>query len=98
MTSGALCLISVDGLCASTLDDPALTLPALRGLAFRGVRSAGLVPSFPSVTWPCHTTLVTGVSPADHGILGNHVFDRRERRVISHLGDRSGRHARAETI
>lgn len=98
MAAAPLVLISVDGLCASALDAAAWPLPALQALAARGVRLDGLVPTFPSVTWPCHTTLVTGVSPAQHGILGNHVFDRRDRRVISHLGDRSGRRPRVETL
>jgi predicted AlkP superfamily pyrophosphatase or phosphodiesterase len=94
----ALVLISVDGLPASALDDRTLDLPALRGLAARGARAQGLRPSFPSVTWPCHTTLVTGVRPARHGILGNHVFDRRQGRLLSHHGDRSGMRPRVETL
>jgi predicted AlkP superfamily pyrophosphatase or phosphodiesterase len=98
VTARALCLVSIDGLGASALDDPALDLPALRGLAARGARSDGLRPSFPSVTWPCHTTLVTGVRPARHGILGNHVFDREQRTFVSHYGDQSGMRPRAETL
>jgi predicted AlkP superfamily pyrophosphatase or phosphodiesterase len=98
MTAAPLCLISVDGLCASALGERVLSLPALRGLAARGATSAGLTPSFPSVTWPCHTTLVTGARPARHGILGNQVFDRRERRPVSHYGDRSGMRPRVETL
>src|SRR5262249_11813026 len=34
---------------------------------------------WPSVTYPAHTTLVTGVSPARHGIVNNVVFDPFER-------------------
>lgn len=98
MTMPSLCLISVDGLCASALTDHSLRLPNLRGLAARGARSQGLRPVFPSVTWPCHTTLITGVQPADHGVLGNHVYDRRAGEVVSHYGDRSGRRPRVETL
>jgi predicted AlkP superfamily pyrophosphatase or phosphodiesterase len=93
-----LCLISVDGLCASALDDRAIAPRALCGLAARGVISAGLTPSFPSVTWPCHTTLVTGARPARHGIVGNQVLDRRTGRPVSHYGDRSGMRPRVETL
>jgi predicted AlkP superfamily pyrophosphatase or phosphodiesterase len=94
----AALLISIDGLSARLLADPALRLPALRGLAARGVQAAGLRPAFPSVTWPCHTTLVTGVAPARHGILGNEVFDRTSGRLLCHEGDRSGTAPRVPTL
>jgi len=57
----AVALISIDGLPAGALDDPAVRLPHLRELATRGTQATGLRPVFPSVTWPCHTTFVTGV-------------------------------------
>jgi predicted AlkP superfamily pyrophosphatase or phosphodiesterase len=94
----AVALISIDGLPAQALDDPAIRLPHLRGLAARGIQATGLRPVFPSVTWPCHTTFVTGVSPARHGVLGNHVLDRRTGAVVSHYGDRTGAAVRAETL
>jgi predicted AlkP superfamily pyrophosphatase or phosphodiesterase len=46
-----------------------------------------MVATFPSVTWPSHTTLVTGVSPARHGLVGNGVFDRATGREITYVGD-----------
>jgi predicted AlkP superfamily pyrophosphatase or phosphodiesterase len=82
-----LVLISIDGFSAALAADVSLRLPALRGLAARGARARGLRPAFPSVTWPCHTTLVTGVPPARHGILGNEVFDRTTGRLLQHEGD-----------
>jgi predicted AlkP superfamily pyrophosphatase or phosphodiesterase len=91
-------LISIDGLPASALDDPAVGLPHLRELAARGIRATGLRSTFPSVTWPCHTTFVTGVSPARHGVLGNHVLDRTSGALISHHGDRTDVPVRAETL
>jgi predicted AlkP superfamily pyrophosphatase or phosphodiesterase len=69
-------LISVDGLANFYLDDPRADMPTLRKLAGRGARAEGLVCSFPTVTWPNHTTLVTGVPPAEHGVLGNSYLDR----------------------
>jgi predicted AlkP superfamily pyrophosphatase or phosphodiesterase len=69
-------LISVDGLAGFYLDDPRADLPTIRGLAAAGARAEGLVCSFPTVTWPNHTTLVTGVTPARHGVLGNNYLDR----------------------
>jgi predicted AlkP superfamily pyrophosphatase or phosphodiesterase len=94
----AVTLISLDGFPAAALDDPAIQLPHLRGLAARGVRAASLRPVFPSVTWSCHTTLVTGVSPARHGVLGNVVLDRRTGALVSHYGDRTEAPVRAETL
>ena len=94
----SLVVVSIDGLAASALDDRAFRAPTLRGLAARGVRAEALEPVFPSVTWPCHATLITGVSPAGHGVLGNHVFDRTHHAVISHYGDRSERPTRAESL
>ncbi|MEQ8791790.1 MAG: ectonucleotide pyrophosphatase/phosphodiesterase [Pirellulaceae bacterium] len=69
-------LISVDGLANFYFDDPRADMPTLRKLAQDGARAEGLVCSFPTVTWPNHTTLVTGVPPAKHGVLGNNYLDR----------------------
>jgi len=74
----AVALISIDGFSAALAADPAVRLPALRGLAARGVSASGLRPAFPSVTWPCHTTLITGVAPARHGTSS--TWRRRRRR------------------
>src|SRR6186713_1691960 len=54
-------LISLDGLPSWALDDPFLPLPTLRALAARGAIAAGMRPVNPTVTWPNHTTLITGV-------------------------------------
>jgi predicted AlkP superfamily pyrophosphatase or phosphodiesterase len=72
-------LISIDGLDARYLRDAdryGLKIPTLRGLMRRGAWSrAGVVGVYPSVTYPSHTTLVTGTRPARHGILGNGLFE-----------------------
>jgi predicted AlkP superfamily pyrophosphatase or phosphodiesterase len=80
-------LISVDGLANFYLDDPKADLPTLRKLAAEGARADGIVCSFPTVTWPNHTTLVTGVPPARHGVLGNSYYDRKEQKTVSLLPD-----------
>lgn len=49
--------------------------PALRRLAASGVRSEGLIPVFPALTFPNHYTLVTGLRPAHHGIVSNTMLD-----------------------
>ena len=51
-------------------------MPNLRALAARGVRSEGLIPSFPSKTFPNHYTIVTGLYPEHHGIVSNNMVDR----------------------
>ena len=75
-------LVSVDGLADFYLDDPVAEIPTLRRLASEGTRAQGMTASWPTVTWPNHTTLVTGVPPAKHGVLGNSVLDRSTRAVI----------------
>lgn len=70
-------LISLDGFPAWYLDDPEVSLPAIRGLRDAGACTAeGMHVSNPSVTWPNHTTLVTGVPPAVHGVIFNGVLTR----------------------
>jgi predicted AlkP superfamily pyrophosphatase or phosphodiesterase len=49
--------------------------PTLLRLAREGVRSDGLVPVFPSKTFPSHYTIVTGLWPERHGIVGNNMWD-----------------------
>ena len=80
-------LISVDGLANFYLDDPRAELPTIRRLAEEGARAAGTVCSFPTVTWPNHTTLVTGVPPAKHGVLGNDYLDRESGTKVSLIPD-----------
>ena len=44
-------------------------------LAARGVRAEGLVPAHPSLTFPNHYSIVTGLRPARHGIVSNTMLD-----------------------
>lgn len=61
-------------------------LPGLARLAREGARAAGLVPPFPSNTFPSHVTLATGTHPDRHGIVGN-VFLDRERGEFDYDND-----------
>jgi len=45
-------------------------------LVENGVRAAGLIPSFPTKTFPNHYTIVTGLYPDHHGIVANSMHDR----------------------
>src|SRR4051812_42894690 len=76
-------LISVDGLAGYYLDDPKADIPTLRQLMAEGARAESMKAVSPTVTWPNHTTIVTGVYPAKHGVVGNNYYDRAtEKRVV----------------
>lgn len=49
--------------------------PTLAMLAKNGVQAASMQPSFPSLTFPNHYTIVTGLRPDHHGIVNNTMFD-----------------------
>jgi predicted AlkP superfamily pyrophosphatase or phosphodiesterase len=70
-------LITIDGFPAEMLHDPKTPIPRIRELAAEGVVAQGMSVSTPSVTWPNHTTLVTGVHPVKHSVLYNGVLTRK---------------------
>lgn len=66
-------LVSIDGFRADYLD-LGLT-PNLQRLADGGVRAQWMTPSYPSLTFPNHYTLVTGLRPDHHGVVHNTMRD-----------------------
>lgn len=69
-------VISIDGMRpGSYTSEGAAKLPTLRALMARGAHARGVVGVLPTVTYPSHTTLITGVPPAVHGIVNNTVLD-----------------------
>jgi predicted AlkP superfamily pyrophosphatase or phosphodiesterase len=73
-------LISIDGLLPSTYMRPAPpAAPTLRKLAADGTVADGVVGVLPTVTFPSHTTIITGVHPAAHGIIDNRIVDAEAR-------------------
>jgi len=71
--SPILILISFDGWRFDYIDrQPA---PNLKALAARGVHAKELIPVFPVLTFPNHYSLVTGLYPEHHGIVGNNMRD-----------------------
>lgn len=64
-------LVSIDGFRWDYLDR--FSPPTLRALAAEGVHADGLIPQFPSKTFPNHYSLVTGLRPANHGVLSNNM-------------------------
>ncbi len=65
-------LVSIDGFRPDYLNKG--ITPVLSQLAADGA-SGPMRPSFPSVTFPNHYTLVTGLHPDNHGIVGNNMID-----------------------
>lgn len=71
-------MISIDGLRpADILEAQArgVHAPTLERMVREGAYAAAVRDALPSVTYPNHTTLVTGVWPARHGIASNTTFD-----------------------
>jgi predicted AlkP superfamily pyrophosphatase or phosphodiesterase len=71
-------MISNDGLkpeYVTHASDHGLQIPILRRFLTEGSYADGVVPVLPSVTYPDHSTLVTGVWPEEHGIYNNALFD-----------------------
>src|SRR5262245_20016537 len=73
-----LVMISIDGLrpdYVTAADTRGAKIPNLRRFYTEGAFANGVVGVIPTTTYPSHTTLVTGVWPAKHGIFANTVFD-----------------------
>src|SRR5271170_7125216 len=71
-------LISVDGLKPEAVLDASahgLKVPHLRAFMTDGAYATGVRGVLPTLTYPSHTTLITGASPAHHGIYDNTTFD-----------------------
>jgi predicted AlkP superfamily pyrophosphatase or phosphodiesterase len=66
-------VLSLDGLPATTPGDG--SMPTLDRLARDGTRAEWLVPAFPTLTFPNHYTLATGLRPDRHGIVHNTFRD-----------------------
>ncbi|OQP52671.1 phosphodiesterase [Niastella yeongjuensis] len=66
-------LISLDGFRYDYVQKHGAT--HIQELAKAGVSAASMQPSYPSVTFPNHYTLVTGMYPSHHGLVGNSFYD-----------------------
>ncbi|WP_090261064.1 alkaline phosphatase family protein [Roseivirga pacifica] len=64
-------LISIDGFRPDFYQEEKWPAPTMKWMAERGVKAEGVRGVFPSVTYPSHTTLVTGAKPGNHGIYYN---------------------------
>lgn len=68
-------LVSIDGLRPEHYLDPRWPAPALQQLAGSGVRALRVEGVFPTLTYPSHTSILTGATPGQHGIYANRPFE-----------------------
>ncbi|PAP75469.1 alkaline phosphatase family protein [Rubrivirga marina] len=68
-------LVTIDGLRPEFYLDAGWPAPVLQQLAGAGAVAHAVRPAFPSVTYPNHTTIITGALPARHGVFYNTVFE-----------------------
>ena len=69
-------VISLDGFPTYALEDPRLPVPTLRKLAAEGAIAKSMKPINPTVTWPNHTAIATGVDASKHLVLFNGLLTR----------------------
>ena len=71
-------LISIDGFRPDFYLDKKWSAPNLRLMMKNGTSAKGVRSVFPSVTYPSHTTIITGAYPAKHGIYYNAPVDGKK--------------------
>src|SRR3954447_2365756 len=64
-------VISLDGFATHTFRDPAVPFPVLRRLMAEGASAEAMIPINPTVTWPNHTAIISGVNASVHGVIYN---------------------------
>ncbi|GGA97052.1 alkaline phosphatase family protein [Puia dinghuensis] len=70
--------ISADGFRYDLADKYQAT--RLQALRAKGVQATAMTPSYPSVTFPNHYSLATGLYPSHHGLVDNTFFDMQKGR------------------
>jgi len=76
--AGPVLMISVDGLRPADVfqaDKLGLAVPTLKHMMRAGAYAEGVTGVLPTLTYPSHTTLISGTAPARHGIGNNLTFD-----------------------
>jgi predicted AlkP superfamily pyrophosphatase or phosphodiesterase len=71
-------IISIDGMVPDYYTAPeksGMKMPTLTMMKSGGAYAEGVEGVYPTVTYPSHTTIVTGVRPAAHGIVQNRIFE-----------------------
>jgi hypothetical protein len=88
-------VIVLDGLSHTELlhrlDHEPDSIPNLRTILSRAaVLEFGLIVNFPSITWPSHSTLVTGAWSGHHDVVNPSYYLRDRREVVSPQGQMIG--------
>jgi len=77
LTNKHLVVISIDGLKAADFDIisnlPTFSQCIQKGSVVRNVKSI-----YPSLTYPAHTTIVTGKYPKNHGVVNNKLLEQKK--------------------
>jgi predicted AlkP superfamily pyrophosphatase or phosphodiesterase len=84
LSAQSLLLISIDGMRPDYVlkaDEHGLKIPHLRRILKDGAHATGVRGVLPTVTYPSHTTILTGVWPVKHHIYSNVVFDPFDRNL-----------------
>jgi len=69
-------MVSIDGMRPQVYSESSQArVPTIRRLMQRGAWSRGVTGVMPTVTYPSHTTMITGVAPGVHGIYDNRLAD-----------------------
>jgi len=68
-------LISIDGFRPDFYMEEKWPAAHLKWMAARGAKAEGVRGVFPTVTYPSHTTIITGAKPGRHGIYYNSPFE-----------------------
>lgn len=77
-TARQVIVISIDGMTPDEYvhpDEHHLSIPNLRAMSAAGCASPGMLGVFPANTYPSHTSMITGMPPAIHGIVSNTPID-----------------------
>src|SRR5215831_1211412 len=69
-------LISADGFRFDLADK--YNAQHLKTLREQGVQASYMIPSYPSLTFPNHYSIITGLYPAHHGIVDNSFYDKNK--------------------
>lgn len=87
LDSPIVIMISIDGFRADYMQK--INPPNLKRIIKEGIYSPGMIPSYPTHTYPNHFTLVTGRKPSNHGILSNYFYDKVRKETYNAFGDSS---------
>lgn len=76
-------MLSIDGFRADYMQK--YNPPNLKKIMKAGIYTKGMIPSFPSLTFPNHYTLATGRSPGHHGIVSNKFYDKSRKQTYNFM-------------